>query len=206
MIDPTKITNYNRTIDELEELCLFVILVAGKNATTTARMLDLLLQQHAHCLSPFDGIRNLCCSNVGLPLALKSFGFGCFNLKAESFRQIVNSNIDLRTCTCEDLEKIKGIGMKTSRFFILHSRENAQVACLDTHLLKWLKYHTGHDVPEQTPSKSKYLELEKLFLDIAKLMKVPPAVLDINIWNKSRGSDEESLVRKKRAKEKILVD
>lgn len=34
--------------------------------------------------------------------------------------------------------------MKTSRFFLLHSRENIKVAVLDTHIIKWLS-HIGYE-------------------------------------------------------------
>jgi hypothetical protein len=82
----------------------------------------------------------------------------------------------------ELLECIKGIGMKTARFFVMHSRPNQQLACLDTHILAWLK-DKGHDVPKTTPSGKKYLELETIFLAYCKRMSKLPADLDLEIWN-----------------------
>lgn len=195
MIDPTKITDYDRSDSQLEELLLFCIAVAGKNATTTSKNLERFL---LHCgeifgrkKTPFELIQ--CIEAYSLASALKHFGFGCYNLKASGFWTASQAGLDLRKCTAADLERIPGIGMKTSRFFILHSRRNADVACLDTHVLKWLGYFTGYEVPGHTPAKKKYLELEKAFLGIAKAMKIDPADLDLKIWNKMRGSDAESL-------------
>lgn len=78
--------------------------------------------------------------------------------------------------------------MKTSRFFVMHTRRNAtEYACLDTHILRWLG-NKGHEVPKTTPSGQKYLDLEKLFLDYANDMGMMPATLDLQIWNEAQVS------------------
>lgn len=194
MIDPTKITNFDRSIEELEELLLFCIAVAGKNATTTAKNLDYLLDfgRDFSNGSPFEIIRCLS-QKYDLAELIKSFGFGCYSTKSKGFIQISYSKLDLNLCTTEDLEKIHGIGMKTSRFFVLHTRKNANVACLDTHILQWLSKHSGVKVPKQTPTRNKYLELERMFLDVSKSLKIHPADLDLKIWNMSRGRNEKLL-------------
>lgn len=194
MIDPTKVTVYNRNTKELEEFLLFCIAVAGKNATTTSKNLEALLAYGSdYCDgSPYEIVTTI--NQIRpLNLVLKDFGFGCHGLKAKGFLGAARSGLDLMKCRAIDLENIPGIGMKTSRYFILHSRRGAQVACFDTHLLKWMSYYTGYTIPKQTPTGKKYLELEKVFLDIAKSMNISPADLDLKIWNKSRGTDEKSL-------------
>ena len=113
---------------------------------------------------------------------LKKHGVGCYTHKARTIYELVHSGLGLDTCTAEELEKIYGIGMKTSRCFILHSREGAQYAGLDTHILKFLRAE-GYDAPKSTPPKKKYLELEKIFLKIAKNKKKLPADLDLEVWN-----------------------
>lgn len=195
MIDPTKITNFNRSDEELEELLLFCIAVAGKNATVTSRNLDKLLDYARNYVdgSPFFLIKYLN-SKYNLSNLIKTFGFGCQSVKSKGFIQAANSGLNLRICTVDDLEKIHGIGMKTSRFFILHSRKNANVACLDTHILQWLSRHSGFNVPKQTPTRKMYLQLEKVFLKVSNVLNIDPSDLDLKIWNASRGSDEKSLV------------
>lgn len=188
MIDPTDITHFNRTDAELEEFLLFCIAVAGKNARTTSRNLERLLES-GKGKTPFEKIRNIASQN-SFAETLKSFGFGCYNLKAKGLLTAAESDFDLNKCSVQELEKIPGVGHKTSRFFILHSRKNANVACLDTHILKWLSKHTGDsNVPKVSPgSKKIYLKWENIFLEIAKSMNIPPAKLDLDIWNELSGS------------------
>ena len=197
MIDPVRITNFNSTTEELEEFLLFCIAVAGKNATRTAKMLENLLQYGRDEFwdgTPFQTIRAMK-QQMNLSAVMKEFGFGCYNIKSRGFEEAVNSGLDLKTCTVDDLEAIYGIGMKSARYFILHTRKNARVACLDTHVLKWLSYYTGYEVPSHTPTRKKYLALEQIFLKIAEVMNISPADLDLKIWNKQRGTDEESLAQ-----------
>tara|TARA_Y100000310_G_scaffold160012_1_gene159698 strand:+ start:908 stop:1672 length:765 start_codon:yes stop_codon:yes gene_type:complete len=59
----------------------------------------------------------------------------------------------LRKATLLDLEEIPGVKYKTSRFFVLHSRNDEAQKCipLDTHILRFLR-HRGHDeAPNKTP-------------------------------------------------------
>jgi thermostable 8-oxoguanine DNA glycosylase len=206
MIDPIHITDYERGEASLEELLLFCIAVAGKNAIMTANSLEKLLKygrknwKDGH---PFEVIR-AANKTDNLAEVMKNVGFGCYNLKSKGFMQAAKSGLNLKKCSVDELEALYGVGMKTARFFILHTRKNARVACLDTHVLNWLSYYTGYSVPETTPSRKKYLELEKVFLKIADVMNISPADLDLKIWNKQRGSDEESLAKGTRAKEKLL--
>lgn len=122
---------------------------------------------------------------------MRGFGFGCYNVKSQGLIMAANSGLDLKKCSVADLEGLYGVGMKTARFFVLHTRRNARVACLDTHVLKWLAYFSGYDVPHTTPSKTKYLLLEQVFLGVADALKISPADLDLKIWNKQRGSDSQ---------------
>lgn len=179
MIDPSNITNFNLTDNELQEVVLFWICVAGKTATTMARNLDRMLFKLTGDI-PFTKIKKVGAEK--LPQTLKDFGIGCYNSKARSMWEIVNSNLDLRTCSIEDLEGIYGIGLKTSRCFVIHSRLGAKCAGLDTHVLKFLR-NKGHNVPTSTPgSKKKYLEVEKLFLRYVYESGKTVADFDLDVW------------------------
>ena len=186
MIDPANITNYNLTDQELEECILFWVCAAGKNGTTAARSLDKFLSGITYSnASPFEAIRSASFCFNNFPKILKAAGIGCYTHKSKTFIELALSNINLRTCTVETLEKIYGIGKKTSRCFILHSRENAQYAGLDTHLLKHLRAVGIEDVPKQTPSSNKqYKRLENEVLKLARAAGMSPANYDLMIWNK----------------------
>lgn len=184
MVDPTKITDFNLNQFELEERILFWLLVSGKNAKTTSRLLDKLLNILNKFSSPFQSIKFYDQENPNcLESLLKSIGFGCFKVKAKGIRQLVyDDNLDLKTCSVKDLERVHGIGPKTARCFIMHSRADARYAGLDTHVLKWLA-SLGYKVPKGTPTGKAYERLEKVFLSLCDSLGKKPAVLDLEIWN-----------------------
>jgi len=164
---------------------MFWVLAAGKNATTAAKSLDSLLMNWIPVLtwsSPFGVIKQIA-RQQSLPAELKRHGIGCFNNKAKTLLALATSNLDLKTCTLKDLESINGVGPKTARCFLMHSRPNQRLAGLDVHCLKFLK-SKGHDVPSSTPTGKRYLELEKLFLTYADASGKSPAEFDLECWNK----------------------
>lgn len=182
MIDPEAVTNYSMTDRELEEYILFWVCAAGKNGRTAARCCDKLLNLIGvnEFYSPFTVIRGL--PKDAMPAILKDCGIGCFNSKARTMWELAHSELDLKTCDAADLEEIYGIGMKTSRCFLLHSRKNARYAGLDTHILKFLRA-MGHDVPKSTPTGNKYLKLETVFLGYVDITYMTPAEFDLDVWN-----------------------
>lgn len=180
MIDPLNITKYDCTIEQLEEVLLFWVLAAGKNAISASKALAKFLENNA----PFDYIKTI--SLEELPIKMKQCGIGCFNNKAITFNQLAFSNINLMNCSVEELEKIKGIGMKTSRCFVIHSRKNANYAGLDTHILKYLR-SLGYDVPLSTPSGKKYVEIEKIFLSLVEKSGKTLSEFDLSIWKEFSG-------------------
>lgn len=179
MIDPFKITNFNRTTNELEEFVLFGILVAGKKATQIAPKLHDYLQIGFD--SPFEGIRylsmNLFKKSNPVVANAKMCKLGKYRTIEKGFPQIARAGFDLRTVSIDELETIYGIGSKTSRFFVLHSRPNQEYVVFDTHISKYL--HSKGIVPfKDTPSKKlydiyepiaiKYLKEEEGIRDFAK--------------------------------------
>lgn len=197
MIDPTKITNFNLTQSETEEVLLFWVCAAGKNGITAARCLDRLLsawRERASKIkpnpSPFDIIR--CISHANdLAGEMKKYGIGCYNAKAKTFLSLVWKSLDLKKCTVEDLEAVPGIGPKTARCFLIHSRKDQKYAGLDTHILKFLR-DMGHDVPKSTPTGRKYRELELAFLKHVDESRMPVADFDLMIWLKYSGRKVEA--------------
>ena len=95
--------------------------------------------------------------------------------------RLINNKIDLSECGPIELEKIPGVGMKTSRFFILHSRDTKNIAVLDVHILKFLG-SLGHKVPKTTPNKNQYNYLEQKFLEHCRTNNLHPAKADLEIW------------------------
>jgi len=185
MIDPTNITKFDCSDFELEETLLFWICAAGKNAIVASSSLNkLLFDICKNKYTPFEAIKKT--GQGELSVLLKKFGIGCYNNKSRSFWELANSNLNLRTCSHEDLENIYGIGMKTSRCFIIHSRKNARCAGLDVHILKFMN-KMGYDVPKTTPNKKDYVVIENQFLELIKHTNKPIAEIDLLIWNHFSG-------------------
>jgi endonuclease III len=188
MITPTSITNYNRTEAELEEFLLFSIMVAGKNSQQTAKKLDSFLFATMGLISPLDWIANLVkikenkiSSTDPLMHCMKNHKLGQYNRLFSAFTGILQFKGRLSSVTVQELESVKGIGPKTARFFLLHSRPNQEIAVLDTHILHWMR-DNGIQAPKTTPSGEKYLKFEKMFIDIAKKNDISIADLDLRIW------------------------
>lgn len=182
MITPTEITNYNRTEAELEEFLMFAILVAGKNSKMQAQKLENFLNPMMSTmgLTPFGVLEHMI-KTASLGTQMKFARLGQYKRIETAFRQILTFKGDLKKVSIQDLESVKGIGSKTARFFILHSRKDVKCAVLDVHILKWLR-EQGYNAPKQTPSKKKYGLLEQIFLTEAWKHEMTPADLDLMIW------------------------
>ena len=183
-INPKKITDFNRTKADLELFAVFAVCVAGKNAQQTADKVNDNFRDVAtptKQLTPFEAIKNLV--NIKVFVAyLKMAKMGQYRRIYRALRDLVESGIDLKTCTVEELEAIHGIGPKTSRFIIMHSRPNQRLATLDTHILRWMR-DQGIETPKATPqSKKLYKELEQKFLTLCDKCAILPSQLDLKIW------------------------
>jgi hypothetical protein len=168
---------------ELEYRLLYSVVVAGKSAKFADRALRTFLGE-SDGRSPFEYIRALLQSDApSLCDVLTVARTGNYTKLCGAFGMAVDTGLDLATCTPMELEKIHGIGPKTSRFFILWTRPGARYAALDTHVLKWLRY-LGHATPTSTPQSSKrYAELEAVILAEADRRGMTPRELDAAIWD-----------------------
>jgi len=189
MINPTKISNFSLTVNELEENLCFWVAVANKTAATISQyidnfFLDLSKQTGStfdpNLNSPFELIRN-----VGdlptLTELVKKHRFGCFKTKAQGFLELANSGLNLKTCSINDLEGIHGIGPKTARCFLIHTRANTRHAGLDTHILRFMR-DAGLNAPTSTPTGKKYQYWENKFLELVP-EGVSVADFDLAVWN-----------------------
>ncbi len=176
-IDPELITNYNRNKYQKESFLLYCIVAAGKTAKTQAAKLNEFLKG---ITKPFNYVKELV-NNKQLYNYLVKSKLGQYKRIEKSFEKVVD--LDLDRVTVDELVRVKGIGPKTARFFVMHSRKGERVATLDVHILKWLREQGVENVPSQTPQSSlNYNRLEKAFLELAEKMGRTPAELDLQIW------------------------
>ena len=101
------------------------------------------------------------------------------------FKYISENKFDLTRMTPEILELIPGVGMKSSRFFLLHSDINWQnnIAILDTHILKFIKENIDNRAPKSTPTiKVTYKYWEDVFLHWCEQNNKNVADFDLEVW------------------------
>ena len=186
LIDPKDITNYSRTDVELESFWIFCILVAGKNSDTTSRLVTKLLKNRGD-KTPFEFIRSLKLTELRNYLVANKTGQYDRIRKALFF----SAKLDLRTCTRDDLMDIHGVGPKTARFFLLHSREFCDEVVLDTHILNWMRVKCDiKDAPKNTPQVpekyAKYAGLCKYLME-THYPGLTLAQADLMIWTDMSG-------------------
>jgi hypothetical protein len=200
MIDPNKVTNAARTEAELEEFLLFCVVVAGKNADQQAAKLERFLGGRA----PFAFIRKSQRA-AALDAALREVRLGKYSLLGRSFTALASSGVDLRTVGWADLTAFPGIGIKTAKFFILHSRPREMHGVLDTHVLSWMREHwepkgpARLGVPRHSPQDpGLYQFWETVYFGMVAARHHPPsshvdwARFDLELWMERRGSPDSA--------------
>lgn len=187
MINPTKVTNFNRTKAELEYFWLFCILVVGKNSDIAARKLVSLFNNVEG--SPFDYIRSEKKFNKHfIHNWLVANKVGQYYRIEKAIEQSLELNLE--TCSLNDLMSVFGVGPKTARFFLLHSRKDCNNIVLDTHVLRYLRERWKlENVPNKTPQDIKYDELEAIARRLIQtdFPRVSMAEADLLIWMKESG-------------------
>ncbi len=185
LVDPRDVISFDRTDGELELFWLFCLVVAGKTASTQARLLNNFLLDsdpiNSNRDTPFARISGAMAQGLLLE-KIKTSRLGQYNRLVRAFEQSLLLN--LRTCTIEDLEEIHGVGPKTARMFLMMSRPDQRYAALDTHVLKHLRAN-NIDAPKVTPSAGKkYRDLEQEFLRLADESGKSVAEYDLEVWKK----------------------
>jgi hypothetical protein len=197
MIDPNNVTNPARTSAELEEFLLFCVVVAGKNADQQSRKLEAFLGGR----KPFAFIR-ASAREGKLEARLKEVRLGKYSLLSRSFRELAHSGANLATITWEQLTLFPGIGIKTAKFFVLHSRPAEMHGVLDTHVLAWMGEHwaaegrRGPAVPGHSPQDPKtYRFWETVYFGMVSSRHHGPdrrhvdwARFDLELWMERRGN------------------
>ena len=181
-IDPFKITDYEREQGQLEAFFVFCPAVAGKKASMIANQADDFIRNCGYSGTPFERIQAMIQDNTLLDNMQRSH-IGKYSLLSKCYQQAIEANLDLRNVTVDELEKINGFGMKTSRFFILHSQKEANVAVIDTHVLKFLRDIGIDNVPDTIPTGKEYLRLEQIVLQEAEKANMKMSDFDLSIWS-----------------------
>lgn len=192
MIDPKKVTDYNRNEWQLQEFLIYCVCVAGKKSEIESPKVRKFCMdaRFGHGLTPFELIRKLLSvSSVeedGLMQHLKKYKIAPYQQRYNSFKDIVTLlDGDLREVTIDQLQEVRGISTKTSRFFLTHSREDFDEPVLDTHILRFLTDFGYKNVPQSTPQNPKvYEKFSKIFRSIARFEGKSVTDFDLEVWTK----------------------
>jgi len=152
------------------------------------------LEQFLRGSLPFALIRNLV-KDGGLRKHLEHCGLGQYERIEKAFSSLAQADLNLRTVGWVTLCTFHGVGLKTAKFFLLHSRPNERHAVLDTHVLKELRrLYPRRRVPRTTPgSPEEYFRLEKLWLDhLEKKGCTDFAAADLAVWNAAQPPSSSS--------------
>ena len=189
-IDPYNITDFNRTEEELQLFLLFCIVVAGKTAYIQADKLEqflcsvnkrLMMPENA---KPFQTIKSAEQHGI-LFEEIKLAKLGQYKKIFSGFKYISEREYNLNKMTPKILEEIPGVGMKTSRFFLLHSDTfyKDKIAILDTHILKFIKENIDDRAPKSTPViPLTYRFWEDMFLSWCEKNNKNVADFDLEVW------------------------
>jgi len=179
-IDPKCITNDSRTPEELEQFLLFCWLCAGKSSVQQAEKLSQFLTEQTR---PFEYIGELALWNTLTPL-LKQHKLGKYAM-LEKGMLAMTENPDCIRWPREKLIKIPGVSWKTASLYRMHAFKE-KIACLDTHILRWLRTEGHRNVPKGSPGVwSTYKHWELVFLGECYQRDVHPWEFDLALWNSS---------------------
>lgn len=182
------VTRFNRSNEELERFMLLALAVSGKKAIIQEPKVLELIEKNK--------INNGVLSYLNLFTKeeiiekLKEVKLGQYNRIASAIIKLKSNN--LHTIDVNILSEI--VGYKTARFFVLHSRANQKLICLDTHLLKFFnnagltKFNYNN-----RPNKKQYLELENELVSNLESRGITNfASFDFAVW-KSYATKDYSL-------------
>jgi hypothetical protein len=193
MINPAQVTDYNRTQSELQEFLLFCINVSGKKSAVEAPKLEVFLERVRGITGhskPFDGMTKLYFTRPDrhnrddnrLLEIMHWAAISPYKQRYNSYCDVLKLG-DLRTVSLTRLLQVRGIGLKTARFFLSHSREDFDEPMLDTHILRFLRDQGYKDAPKSTPQNvgiyNYYANVFKMF---ARTLGKSVTDLDLEIW------------------------
>jgi len=163
------------------ELC-FCILTANSKAVT-----GIAIQKELG----FEGLYNLPSDSISDCIRKNGHRFHNnktnFIISARRFYNIKDIILDIISSSGESkarvwlVENVKGLGYKEASHFLRNVGYD-NLSILDRHILKALLDHNLiSDIPK-TISKKRYLEIEKIFLELAEVSGVKASELDLMIW------------------------
>lgn len=191
-INPKEITDLNRTKAQKEKFLLFCVLCAGKSSDVMAEKLEQLLEpvnssgpRFELKATPLNYLVNLL-RNGRLREVLEKHKIGKYKLLTDFVEFLYPVVSDKVTEWDRDgLVLAPGISYKTASLYRTHCFGD-KIACLDTHVLRWLRVQGFKGVPKASPSNwDTYRHWENVFLGECYKREVEPNHFDLDLWKQA---------------------
>lgn len=190
-INPKEITDLNRTTPQKEKFLLFCVLCAGKSSDVMAEKLEQLLEPLKQCRwTPLKYLVNLLV-NRRLREVLEQHKIGKYKLFTDFVTYVQKWNYATHpTYNITDMKRAglvlaPGISYKTASLYRMHCFGD-KIACLDTHVLRWLRNEGFKGVPKASPSNwDTYRHWENVFLGECYKRDVEPNHFDLDLWKQA---------------------
>ena len=200
LANPLTVTYFRRDDFDLELFALFAVCVSNKNADQQSVKLAQFLCLEPTAESPLDAVL-LMMKKGTLRENLVACKLGQYDKRlVPAFKTL--TEINLRTVAWQDLmytaatkkkaaTGVQGIGQKTAKFFVLHSRESQRICALDAMILLYAAEQGYPECPLVTPGDATlYSKIENFVLDCfdaqAEAEELTQeeryAVLDLRTW------------------------
>lgn len=169
--------------DLFGELC-FCILAANTSAEMGLRT-QMAIGNDGFINSPEEKLRN----------DLKNVKYRFYNLRSAFIvgaRPVMNmlpdiaGRMDPREAREFLVKNVKGIGYKEASHF-LRNVGVFRFAILDKHIIRMLSSAFPDGREAKITSPSRYLEMERYFLDLAESLNLEPGILDLYMWKIATG-------------------
>lgn len=194
-INPKEITNLNRTTRQKEKFLLFCVLCAGKSSDVMAEKLEQLLEplkpstdprDQGNKTTPLRYLVNLL-RNGRLREVLERHKIGKYKLLTDfvEFLKPLVMHYEVTEMDRDGLVQAPGISYKTASLYRMHCFGD-KIACLDTHVLRWLRNEGFKGVPKASPSNwDTYRHWENVFLGECYKRDVEPNHFDLDLWKQA---------------------
>ena len=185
MITPSEITNLSRTHAEKGEFLAFCILCAGKSSETQAQKLNAFMQgslDYYNSVPSFIAYIQYLLEDGRLISEMQKYKLGKYQLVGDGLK-FMAEHPECIEYERDELVSIPGVSYKTASLYRMHTYGD-RMACLDTHILRYMRNVIGVNAPKAPPSdKRKYEELELLWLGHCYKHDRTPHEMDLEIWN-----------------------
>lgn len=201
-INPKEITDLNRTTAQKEKFLLFCVLCAGKSSDVMAEKLEQLLEpvnstgpRFELKATPLDYLVNLL-RNGRLREVLEKHKIGKYKLLTDfvEFLKPLVMHYKVTEMDRDGLVLAPGISYKTASLYRMHCFGD-KIACLDTHVLRWLRNEGFKGVPKASPSNwDIYRHWENVFLGECYKREVEPNHFDLDLWKQATKKSQSARI------------